>query len=177
MQHADHLAAGDQRHAHQGADPLGPQDRVQHRAVVDVVEDHRLVSGGDPPGKAPAHRDPHALAYLLLQPCGRRGDQFSGREVQQQDRGGVGPQDGPGALQQLGEQVMVVKAGQGGIGDRLDVAEPVLQLSAADKRCHFEASPLESLCVEVWRLDPGWKGPFQRRVSALIPVAEAAFAP
>jgi hypothetical protein len=36
---------------------------------------------------------------------------------------------------------MIVKAGQGGVRDRLDVAEPVLQAGAADVYRHLEASP------------------------------------
>src|SRR6266480_4280919 len=37
---------------------------------------------------------------------------------------------------------MVVKPGQRRIGERLDAAEPVLQLGAADMRCHLKASHL-----------------------------------
>jgi hypothetical protein len=35
---------------------------------------------------------------------------------------------------------MIVKTGQGRIGDRLDVPEPVLYSGTADGRCHFDAS-------------------------------------
>jgi hypothetical protein len=61
MHHADHPAARHHRHSHHGLDALGPQDRVQHGRVIDVVHDHRLVLGGDPPGEPLAHRDAHAL--------------------------------------------------------------------------------------------------------------------
>jgi hypothetical protein len=36
---------------------------------------------------------------------------------------------------------MIVKTGQGGVRDRLDVTEPVLQVGAADLYRHLEASP------------------------------------
>ena len=41
VQHADHVAANDQRHAEHRLDPLLAQDRVHDVGVVDVVEDHR----------------------------------------------------------------------------------------------------------------------------------------
>jgi hypothetical protein len=136
----DHPAASDQRHTHQGTDSLRPQDRVQHRRVIDVIEDHRPVLGGDTPGKAPAHRDPHALAHLLLQADRSGGDQLPRRKVQQQHRGRVGPQDCLGALQQLSQQRMIIKTRQGSIGDRLDVPEPVLYPGQACLRGHITAS-------------------------------------
>ena len=39
MQHADHLAARHHRHADHGLDALGPQDRVEHGGVIDVIQD------------------------------------------------------------------------------------------------------------------------------------------
>src|SRR5260370_8522354 len=66
MHNADHPAASYHRHAHEGADPLPHQDRVQHRGVIHVVEDHRPVLSGNPPSEPPPHRDPHTLPYLPL---------------------------------------------------------------------------------------------------------------
>jgi hypothetical protein len=37
---------------------------------------------GDPPGEAPAHRDPNALAYFFLQAGGHGRDQLPGRIIQ-----------------------------------------------------------------------------------------------
>jgi choline dehydrogenase-like flavoprotein len=42
VQHADHPAAHHHRHAHHGLEALGPQDRVEHGGVVDMIQDHRL---------------------------------------------------------------------------------------------------------------------------------------
>jgi hypothetical protein len=100
--------------------------------VIDVIEDYRPLIGGDPPGESPAHRDPYALAYFLLQPGRGRSEQVPGRVVQQQGRGRVGVEDGPGALEQLGKQVMIIKAGKGSVGDRMDVPQPGLQPSGSD---------------------------------------------
>jgi hypothetical protein len=69
--------------------------------VIDPVQDHRLVLGRDLPGEPAAHRDPHPLPDLLLQPCRRRRDQLPGRKVQQQHRSRISPQDLPGPVQQL----------------------------------------------------------------------------
>ena len=168
VQHADHPAASDQRYAYQGADPLRQQDRVQHGGVVNTIEDHRLVPGGDPPSEPPADRDPHALAHLLLQPGRRRGDQLPRGEVQQQHRGGVGSEDRPGALEQLREQLTIIKPGQGGIGDGLDVAEPVLRPGAAHRRRDLDAARPPGHRTGHGRLHPGWKGAFQRRISTVV---------
>ncbi len=126
VQHADHPAARHHRHAHHRLDALGPQDRVEHGGVVDVIQDHRLVRGGDPPGKPPADRDAHALVDLFLQPRGRGGDQLPRRKVQQQHRRRVGLQDVPGPLQQLSKQLAIIQTRQRRVGDRLDGPQLVL---------------------------------------------------
>ncbi len=73
--------------------------------------------GGDTPGETAAYRDAHPLAYFLLQAGRCRRDQLSGRIIQQQHRHRVGLQDFFRPVKQLGEKVMIVKAGQRRIGD------------------------------------------------------------
>jgi hypothetical protein len=81
MQHADHAAARHQRRPHHRLNPPGPQDRVQHRGVINTVGDD--LPGGAAPGESPAHWDQNALAHLLLEP-GRRGrDQLLGGIIEQ----------------------------------------------------------------------------------------------
>ncbi len=144
MQHPDHPAAGHQRHAHHRPDPLLPQDRVEHRGVIHVVEDHRLVPGGDPPREPPAHRNPHALPHFLLQPGRRSGDQLPGRKVQQQHRGRVGPQDLPDPVQQRGQEITILQPGQRRVRKRLDVPQPVPNRRAVCLRHHL-APPHQQL--------------------------------
>ncbi len=90
-----------------------------------MIQDHRLVLGGNPPGEPPAHRDAHALVHLLFQPRGCGRDQLSGRIVQQQHRSRVGLQGIPGAFQQLSQQVAIIKTRQRRVGDGLDGPKPL----------------------------------------------------
>jgi hypothetical protein len=147
MHHADHPAARHHRHPHHGLDALGPQDRVQHGRVIDVVHDHRLVLGGDPPGEPLAHRDAHALADLFLQPGGRGRDQLTGRDVKQQDRGGIGLQHPPDPVQELGQQLTIIKAGQCRIGYRLNGPQPGFSRFRIYLRGHLDASRIEDLLI------------------------------
>src|SRR5262249_46496931 len=80
--------------------------------------------------------------------------------------GSVSLEDRPGALKQFGEQFTIIKPGQGGIGDGLDVAEPVLQPGAADRRRDHAASRSAGYSLGHSRLEPGWQRPFQRHRSA-----------
>jgi hypothetical protein len=93
-----------QRHAHQGLDSLVKQNRVQHIAVINVVQDDRPPAGGDTAGETLPDRDPHALPDLLLQAAGRSSYQLTPRAVQQQHRYCVGVQDLLHPRQQLSER-------------------------------------------------------------------------
>ncbi len=105
-----------------------------------MIQDHRLALGGDPPGKPPAHRYVHALAHLFLKPGGRGRDQLAGRDVKQQDRGGIGSQDLPDPVQQRDQQLTIIKAGQCRVGYRLDGPEPDLDRFRIYLRRHLDAS-------------------------------------
>jgi hypothetical protein len=127
VQHPDHRAMDQQRHAQQRLDAFVQQNRVQHIAVIDVVQDDRLPPGGDTAGETPADRDPHALPDFLLQTAGRGGDELLPRAVQQQHRHGVGVQDLLHPHQQLGEKVVGGEVGKRRIGHRTDIPKLVLR--------------------------------------------------
>ncbi len=57
MQDAGDLALDEQGDAEQAADALLAQDRVEDVGVVDVLDDHRALVGGDAAGEAAAERD------------------------------------------------------------------------------------------------------------------------
>jgi hypothetical protein len=106
VQDTARLSLHDERDAEHRLDPLLPQDRVEDVRVVDVVEDDRLLLGGDPPGEASADRDPDALLDLLFDAERRSCDQLVRPFVEQKDRAGVDLEDLPGPLEQRREQLV-----------------------------------------------------------------------
>jgi len=98
-----------------------------------------LCSAAIRPAKPAAHRDAHPLAYLLLQAGRCRRDQLPGRVIQQQHRCRVGLQNLFCPVEQFGEKIMIVKTGQGRIGDRLDVPQPGLSSARTSIRRHLDA--------------------------------------
>jgi hypothetical protein len=92
--------------------------------VIHHVKDHRAALRRDPPRETLAHRYPHPLLDLFLQPAGRRRHQLAGPAVQQQDRGSIGLQGLLRPLYQRIQQRLRMKHGQRRIGDRLDIAQP-----------------------------------------------------
>ena len=139
MEYPDHRAMDEQRHAHQGLDSLFQQNRVEHIAVMNVVQDDRPPLGGDPASETPANRDPDALPDFLLQAAGYGGDELTPGAVQQQHRHSVGVQNLLDPVQQRGEKVIGVKIGQRRIRNRPDVPELVLCIWwRAQRRCHEE---------------------------------------
>jgi hypothetical protein len=99
--------------------------------VVDRLDDHRLAAGGHRAREPLPHGQPDALPDLLLEPAGRGGDEFRAGRVQEQDRGRVGAQHLPGAVEQFVEQALQAELGQRGIGDSL---QPAQLLIAARRR-------------------------------------------
>src|SRR5207248_5332241 len=87
--------------------------------VVDFVEDHRPLLGGDPGGEAPADRDPDALLDLLLDPERRARDELVRLFVEQQDRARVYLEDLAGTVEQGREQPREAQMRQRGVRDRL----------------------------------------------------------
>ena len=106
--------------------------------MVDVVEDHRALLGGDPAGEAPAHRDSDALLDLLLDAERRTRDELVSALVEQQDRAGVDLEDLTSALEQRGEQVVEAQVGQRGVSYRL---QPPDVLRGGTLRPHTAAIP------------------------------------
>jgi hypothetical protein len=127
MQHPEHRAMDQQRHAHQRPDALVQQQRVEHDAGFDPIQDDRSPLGGDAARETPADRDPDALADFLLQAAGRSGDQLTARAVQQQHRGSIGIQDRPHPVQQRGKKLISAQMRQRYIGHRPDIPQHVLR--------------------------------------------------
>ena len=67
--------------------------------VVDVVEDHRPLLGGNPPREAAADRDTDALLHLFLDPERRPRDELVRFLVEEEDGARVDLEDLPGALE------------------------------------------------------------------------------
>ena len=124
----------EQRHAEHRLDPLLAQDRIEHVRVVDVVEDHRLPLGGDPPGEAAADRDANALLDLFLDPDRRPRDELVGRLVEQEHRARVRLEDVADSRQQHREQLVELEVRERRVGDRLHVLEPLPRLGAPPRR-------------------------------------------
>jgi hypothetical protein len=123
MDYAQGVAFCEQRHAEQRLDSLLPQDRVEHVRVIDVVEDHRLLLGGDATGEAPADRDADALLYLFLDPDGCTCDQLVRIAVEHEDRAGVGRECVADAHQQLAEELLELEVRERDVCDRLQAVE------------------------------------------------------
>ena len=119
VENASHVSLHDERDAEHRLDPLLTQDRVEDVGVVDVVEDHRPLLGGDPAREAPADRDADALLDLLLDAERRARDELVRLLVEQQDRARVYFEDLAGAVEQRREQVVEAQMRQRGVRDRL----------------------------------------------------------
>jgi hypothetical protein len=87
--------------------------------VIDVVEDHRPLLGGDPARKASADGDADALLDLLLdaERCPR--DELVRFLVDEEDRAGVDLEDLLGAFEQRAEQLVETQMRERGVGNRL----------------------------------------------------------
>ena len=93
VEHAAHLSLDHERDAEHRLDALLAQERVEDVCVVDVVEDHRPLLGGDPAREAAADRDADALLDLLLDPERGARDELVRLLVEQEDRARVDLED------------------------------------------------------------------------------------
>ena len=123
VQHADHVALGQQRHAQQRADAALAQDRVEDVGVVDVGDRDRAPLGRDAAGEALAERDPHARLDLLLDALRRRRHQLARALLEQQEGRRVRVQDRRDAVQQRVEQLVERQVAERRVGDALDRLE------------------------------------------------------
>ena len=121
MQHADHLALEEDRDAEERADSLLPQDRVQDVGVVDVRDEDWPPLRGHAPREATPERNPHTGLDLLLQSLGHPGHQVPA--VQQQNGGGVGPEDRAHADEELAQQLLERQACERRIGNGFEPAD------------------------------------------------------
>ena len=131
VEHAEETAAGDERHAEQRLHALLDQERVANGGVIDAVEHDWAALGRDTAREALADRNAHTLAHLVFETTRSGGDQLGARRVEQQDSGGVDIQGLANTIEQLGQQLVGVKVGQGGVGDRLDPTDPLI-----GRACH-----------------------------------------
>ncbi len=121
VEHADHLALEEERDAEERADSLLPQDRVHHVGVVDVRDEDRPPLRGHAPREATPERNPHTGLDLLLQSLGHPGHQVPA--VQQQNGGGVGPEDRAHADEELAQQLLERQACERRIGNGFEPAD------------------------------------------------------
>ena len=125
VEHADHPAGDEQRHAHHRLDPLLPQDRVQHLGRIDVVEHHRPLGGGDTAREPSADGDPHPGLDLFLDPDRRSRDQLVRLLVDEQDGAGVGAEDVADPRQQHVQQFLDLEMRKRSVGNSLEPLQPV----------------------------------------------------
>src|SRR5205823_368417 len=135
VEDAAHLALDDERDAEHRLDALLPQDRVEDVSVVDVVEDHRALLGGDPAGEATSYRDADALLHLLLEPERRPRDELVRVLVEQEDRARVDLEDLPRPLEQRIEELVEPQVRECGVGDGL---QPPDSLRSGTLRPHSD---------------------------------------
>ena len=79
---------------------------------------------GDPSGEPFADRNVEARLQLLLDPDGRVGEELVALLVEQQDRAGVGGEEGAGALEHVPRPLGAVIR-ECGVRDGLQAVEPV----------------------------------------------------
>ena len=173
VEHADHVAAREQRHAEQRLDPLLAQDRVEHVGVVDVVEHDRPPQGRDAAREAAPDRDAHARLHLLLDPEGRARDQLVAHVVEQQDRRRVHVQEVARPCEERSQQVVELEVRQSGVGEPLQTLQAVgivpLHLAtivAQDPRGRRGAARMTHVHHEAYDVAPGlwiWRVEYPRR--------------
>ena len=131
MEHADHLAVGEQRDAKEGFDALLAQDRVVDVGVVDVRDGDRAALGGDPPREALADRDADALLDLLLDPLG--GARVELVALSSRIAAVSLSRTSADAIQQLRQELLLGEVRERGVRHVLERLEPRVAASAASR--------------------------------------------
>ena len=120
----DRPAVDDQRDTDQARDPPAADQWVEHVRVLHVGEHDGPQLRGDPSGEPFADRDAEARLQLLLDPDGRVGEELVALLVEQQDRAGVGGEEGAGAVEHVARPLGAVIR-ECGVRDGLQAVEPV----------------------------------------------------
>lgn len=123
VQHSEDPPLHDERDAHQGADPLLAEDRIEYVGVVDVVDPDRTPLRRDPPGEPRSQRNPYPALHLLLDAARGARHERGGLAVEEQDGGGVRREDRGDPPQQLLEQVLEGEVGQRNVGELLQLPQ------------------------------------------------------
>jgi hypothetical protein len=132
VQHAHHAALHQQRDAEHRVKPLLAQYRVHDVRFGQVQDADGASRRRDAAGEAASDRDAHAALDLLLEALGGASDQRRIVVFEQEDRGGVHAEDPDHALEELREQGLQRQIRQRGIGDALEITEPI----GGDARFH-----------------------------------------
>src|SRR5207237_4194899 len=101
VQHAQELALEQEGHAQERTDSFLAQERVEHLAVVDVLEHDRPALGRDPSRESLSHRNAHPALDLLLEPSRPQRDQHVA--LLEEDRRRVHRKYAPDATEQLAQ--------------------------------------------------------------------------
>ena len=142
VQHADCLAADQQRHAKERLDALLAEDRIEHLCVIDVVEHDGSALGSHAAREAAAERDTDAALHLLLDPDGRTGDEFVRLRVDQQHRACIHVEELARPQEERGKQLFEFEMRKRGIRQCLEPAKTLRVLMPRHDRSVTIASPL-----------------------------------
>jgi hypothetical protein len=125
VEDADHGALDDQRDTEQRPDVLLPHQRVddRDRRVVEVWDHDRLAGGGHPSREATPDRQAESSLDLLLEALGGPRHERPPVLLDQENSGGVRPEDLGYPPEQLGEQIIEVEKRERRVGDLCDVLE------------------------------------------------------
>ena len=122
VEHADHLALEEDRHAEERADALLDQDWMEHVRgihVLDVLDEDGSLLRRDATGEAAAH--PRADAALLPEPLDRARHQLVALE--QQDGRGVGTQERAHADEEFVEEMVEREVCERRVDDGFELAD------------------------------------------------------
>ena len=132
----DEVPADEQRCPEDRPHILIQEDRVDRVRVVDVLDPDGVPLGRDATDEPSPDRDAKALPNLFLGTSAGRGDQFVGRLVEQQDRGGVDVEEFADPVKQFVQQVLEVQMRERDVGHCFDPLQPHVASRLPDLRAH-----------------------------------------